>query len=622
MTAIERTAYRRLKATPTASELADLYTPLPEERQLADTSTRGREHSLTFLVLLKCFQCLGYFPDLDQVPIRIIQYLRTCLQLPPETPCSVPKRSKLRYYAAIRAHLGITSAPQQARAVATAAMAHAARTMDHPADLINVALECLVKASLEIPAFSTLDRIAGHVRARINLQYFMQVASRLTEREWAVLDRLVVPDRTTGRSAVSRLKDLPASATISHLDTWLERFWWLQGLLETERLLSDIPPVKLRHFAAEARSLDAAELRDTQQPKRAVLLLALLHQSRISTMDELIQMFLKRMAVIAQRGRDSLQQLHEQRRATQEQLLDALAEIAEASRDTPDNRILGGRVRSLLDRRGGPEKVLEDYESMAAYHGNNSLPLLWRFFKAHRAVIFRFLKAVQLYATHQDQAVVQAWQYFLTLEQRKGLLLRAELPLEFASEQWQRTIRRADAQGRPAYDRRHLEVCICAQIAADFRSGDLAARHSQEFADLREQLLPWEDCQPLLADYCQETHLPPTGRAFVEQFQAELTILAQQVDARILDDGEVILSEDGEISLRRTVGQNVGQNVGRNTTAGRQEHRHLHRAPQCPQCPRPQACRARLTPQDRSALARRSQERCNRICPAAPCSRS
>jgi TnpA family transposase len=561
MTAIERTAYRRLKATPTASELADLFTPLPEERRLADASTRGQEQFLAFLVLLKCFQCLGYFPDLEQVPVRIIQYLRTCLQLPPQTPCSAPKRSKLRYYAAIRAHLGITYAPKEARAVATAAMAQAARTMDHPADLINVALECLVKASLELPAFSTLDRIAGHVRTQINTQYFMQVASRLTAQEWAVLDRLLVAEGTTGRTVVSRLKDLPASATISHLDTWLDRFSWLQGLLNTERLLADIPLVKIRHFAAEARSLDAAELRDMGQPKRAALLLALVHQSRIATMDELIQMFIKRMAVIAQRGREALQQFHEQRRATQEQLLEALAEIAEASRETPDNELLGGRVRSLLNRHGGPEKVLEDYEAMAAYHGNNYLPLLWTYFKSHRAVIFRFLKAVQLYATHQDQAVVQAWQYFLSLEQRKGLLLPADLPLEFASEQWQRTIRREDPQGRSGYDRRHLEICICLQIAADFRSGDLAVRHSQEFADLRAQLLPWEDCQPCLADYCQETHLPPTGRAFVEQFRAELTTLAQQVDARILDDGEVNLSEDGEISLRRTVGRNTPSRV-------------------------------------------------------------
>lgn len=66
------------------------------------------------------------------------------------------------------------------------------------------------------------------------------------------------------------------------------------------------------------------------------------------------------------------------------------------------------RVRSLLDCHGGAERVLEDYEAMAAYHGNNYLPLLWRSFKSHRAVIFRFLKSVQAHATSQDQSVVDA----------------------------------------------------------------------------------------------------------------------------------------------------------------------------------------------------------------------
>ena len=195
--------------------------------------------------------------------------------------------------------------------------------------------------------------------------------------------------------------------------------------------------------------------------------------------------------------------------------------------------------------------MLEDYEAMAAYHGNNYLPLLWRSFKSHRAVIFRFLKSVQAHATSQDQSVVDAWRYLLANEQRKGALIPADLPLDFASEQWQRTIRRVDAQGRLAYDRRHLEVCICAHIAADFKSGDLATSESQEFGDLREQLASWEECQALLEEYCQETQLPPTGQEFVGSFKTQFIHLAQQVDATILQDAEVVISADGELTVKR-----------------------------------------------------------------------
>jgi len=40
--------------------------------------------------------------------------------------------------------------------------------MEHPADLINVAVEELVKERYELPAFSTLDRLVGHIRTIVN----------------------------------------------------------------------------------------------------------------------------------------------------------------------------------------------------------------------------------------------------------------------------------------------------------------------------------------------------------------------------------------------------------------------------------------------------------------------
>ena len=57
---------------------------------------------------------------------------------------------------------------RRARAVAEAAIREAALVKNHPPDLINVALERLVEASLELPAFSTLDEMAATIRAEVN----------------------------------------------------------------------------------------------------------------------------------------------------------------------------------------------------------------------------------------------------------------------------------------------------------------------------------------------------------------------------------------------------------------------------------------------------------------------
>lgn len=55
--------------------------------------------------------------------------------------------------------------------------------------------------------------------------------------------------------------------------------------LGTFKLLEGIPNAKIKHFAAQARVLDAAEIKDLSAPKRYTLLLTMLHRTRITNRD-------------------------------------------------------------------------------------------------------------------------------------------------------------------------------------------------------------------------------------------------------------------------------------------------------------------------------------------------
>jgi hypothetical protein len=59
------------------------------------------------------------------------------------------------------------------------------------AALVNVALEMLVKASLELPAFATLDEIASRIRREVNPAIFEQVARRIALPDRVRLDALL-----------------------------------------------------------------------------------------------------------------------------------------------------------------------------------------------------------------------------------------------------------------------------------------------------------------------------------------------------------------------------------------------------------------------------------------------
>jgi hypothetical protein len=62
--------------------------------------------------------------------------------------------------------------------------------MDNPADLLNAAIEELVRARYELPALSTLDRLTAHLRTQVNDHSFQMVAARLKEEASAPLHTL------------------------------------------------------------------------------------------------------------------------------------------------------------------------------------------------------------------------------------------------------------------------------------------------------------------------------------------------------------------------------------------------------------------------------------------------
>ncbi|MGZ4543212.1 MAG: DUF4158 domain-containing protein [Mycobacteriaceae bacterium] len=51
--------------------------PTSDEIGWAQERTATDQHKLALVVLLKCYQRLGYFPSLDMVPADVVAYVRS-----------------------------------------------------------------------------------------------------------------------------------------------------------------------------------------------------------------------------------------------------------------------------------------------------------------------------------------------------------------------------------------------------------------------------------------------------------------------------------------------------------------------------------------------------------------
>lgn len=553
MASIERTAYPRFKRNPTACELDALYTPSKDELDFAIALTRKEQPRFSILLLLKTFQRLGYFPKVENIPPIIVQHIRITSGFSDEvSPIYTELKTLYRHHQAVRRRLDVAPWNDDGLRVASQAMSKAAEVMDNPADLINVAIEELVRQRIELPAFSTLDRHSRRIRTLVNSRIFETVLTRLSPSERKELDSLLesIPNPQK-KSLFFTIKQLPKRSSLEHLQELLDHIVMLTDTVGSDQHLLNIPYAKIKHFAAEAKVLDAAELKKFTPPKRYVLILSMIHRARIQARDDLANMFIKRINQIHRRGKDEMEHLRIKYRQKTEHLVATLADVIEVLETQPKDEVAGQTIRTLLLTRGGSLALQDDCAAINAFSGDNYFPLLWRFYRSHRSTLFRMLRLLTMTSTTEDQSLMLALGVLLKHENRKSVLIEESVDFSFTNERWKRSVLVKTETGE-RINRQHFEVCVFSALAAEIKSGDVSIRGSEAYADYREQLLTWEECEPLVDDYCNQLGFSNNAQAFVSNLRELLTQKAAEVDTGFPDNKALGLNENGMPILKRS----------------------------------------------------------------------
>ena len=561
MTSIERTAYPLLRRLVSARELHVFYTPTADEARWAREKTRSEERFLALVLALKCFQRLARFPGPDELADDAVEHVRRCLGVDGVIdPAYGAGRTERAHRELVRARVGVIHDPDRARAVAEAAIRAAAEVKNNPADLINVALEELVRGGYELPAFRTLDDMASRIRLEVNRLIFDQILTRMSRVDRERIERLLEVVWPAHTSAFNRLKKAAKRASWSQFKAQLEHLRWVDSLGDTDAWFDGIAPSKIADFAGEASAGDAAVLRDYAPDKRTALLACLVHSARARARDDVAEMFCKRVARMTTQARNALDEIREHQRAITERLIANYRDVLEAlDPDAPSSaRETLALVRRTVESAGGFQGELADIEAVSAHHGDNHQLLVERFFRRDRAQMFATAVALQLQATSADRSVLDALEHavahaHLTRDLISDHLDGRRVDLSFASENWRQAILSRKHPGRLV--RRHFEACVFTYLAEELRTGDIAVAGSDSYANWAEHLLSWEECEPLLDGFCVEVGLPADAAAFTAALRTRLEQTAAQTDAGYPDNADLVIDEQGVATLKRRRGK-------------------------------------------------------------------
>ncbi|MET7711403.1 DUF4158 domain-containing protein [Streptomyces sp. NPDC005407] len=122
VTSIERTAYPPFKRLITAHELHLFFAPSRDEVEWAAARADCDEHLLAQLLALKPYQRMGCFPKLDEIPDKVVDFVRRAVDLPEGTVPRAVNRTAERQRTAVRQRTGLSYDKAKARKIAEAVM--------------------------------------------------------------------------------------------------------------------------------------------------------------------------------------------------------------------------------------------------------------------------------------------------------------------------------------------------------------------------------------------------------------------------------------------------------------------------------------------------------------------
>jgi hypothetical protein len=218
-----RLIYPTLAQRLTPADVHQLFSPSYEERRWAPTIARTPSSQVALLVQLKIFQSVGRFLPVEQIPEAAIEHVARALGVDEEIRLLYTDSTLYRHQSSVLERLHITAWGAAARELVRNTMSDIAQTRTDPVDLVNAAVDALVRHQFELPSLDTLTRLAGQIHSQVNAVHWQRINALLTADERAALEALLVVNPETQESPFAVICRAPGRSTRKNLNVLIDR---------------------------------------------------------------------------------------------------------------------------------------------------------------------------------------------------------------------------------------------------------------------------------------------------------------------------------------------------------------------------------------------------------------
>lgn len=561
MSTLSETAYPRLNPDPSPKELKEAYTPTTDELRFVDSIATRPLQRTAVILQLKMFQRLGQFGTAGNLAPAIREHITSHagVLLPP-TLRELQRYEKSGGFKllikSLRSHLDVRPLGGDDLAWLEQVAASAAETKHSVEDIINVMLEELVHHRFELPAFSTLDRLAFRAREASNNRHFSGITDQLSLQAKAMIDALLKKSPGEQHSDWQMLKREPKKPTNKESRAYLQHVKRLQHMVE-QLPKPDIPVPKLRQYRFLARALDATEMAELKPAKRYALAVILIRSKHAQALDDAAELLIRLMHNLENAAREKLLEFQQDRALKVDMLVGQLRDILDAYQFDGTDKQRVDAIGSTLHAE--VETLKADCDELLAYAGRNSRPFMKAQYKAIRAQLLNCVEITNPQSSSEDETMQRMIAALSKLRTNRNptvplaaLGLRVEVDFEWMSAQWRKLVlMKTPGQDKvDAVDRRYFELAVLQEIKDELKTGDLYIQFGERYDDYREQLVDEMTLARELPHYAEVTGIETRPAEFVTDLKEKLWTLARKVDTDFPANAHAEIV-DGRLTLKK-----------------------------------------------------------------------
>jgi TnpA family transposase len=544
----DRERFNRFPETIPHDDLVAYF--LLTESDLAQVQ-RCREETtrLGFALQLCALRFLGFVPDdLSGSPMGVIEFVADQLPLSPGSLLSYGQRPATRtaHFQQLLHYLGFrkptdADLQQLSQWLLARALEH-----DRPTLLLQMVSEYLRREKWVRPGISRLEQWVSRARSQAQEETYCALLPLLPPSRCQWLDALLETDAESHRTSLAWLRVPATTANAPQILATLEKIAFLQENGVTQWDVSAVNPNRLKMLAQIGRKSTNQYLQRAPTKRRYPILIAFLHQTLMTLIDEVVEMFEECLWDGYTEAKKDLADYQKRIAKSMHEKLRRFCDLGEIVLDeTIANEVLRSQIFTKMP--AASLRILLDETAQLIRPGNDDYVDFFatRYSYLRRFVPF-FFKHLRFRAHPAGQPVLEAIQRLRELDAKAPRQpIPADTPLDFVLPNWRDYI--VDDSGK--ISRRYYELCALWVLRLTLRCGDVWVENSRRYADPETYLIPRPRWPEKRQEVCELTGTPAEGAQRVTEREQELEQLLAAVDRQLYDPRSAVRVEKNHLVL-------------------------------------------------------------------------